>query len=168
MPVGRWDFSIRSIICCRFVCTFTIVLPYISHIRCGRVHPPNVTVLGKTSSDGCQGRRGRVQGAVAERVSTGTRVPLSPTKNVSLHRLRTNSAGSLFLTTLSSAYTQKDQPAHLPIGGFGSGPSAPPNPMHGKVRGALVYGGAFSHSANYYVVYPPNHPTTEACMIHSK
>ena len=32
--------------------------------------------------------------------------------------------------------------------------------------------GAFSHSANYYVVYPRNtpesHPTTEACMIHSK
>ena len=32
--------------------------------------------------------------------------------------------------------------------------------------------GAFSHSANYYVVYPgntpKNHPPTEACMINSK
>ena len=32
--------------------------------------------------------------------------------------------------------------------------------------------GAFSHSANYYVVCPGNtpesHPPTEACMIHSK
>ena len=31
---------------------------------------------------------------------------------------------------------------------------------------------AFSHSANYYIVYPgntpENHPPTEACMIHSK
>ena len=67
------------------------------------------------------------------------------------------------------AIKQRMQSSHIPpchmhmviatYGGAWGGADAPPQ-------------GAFSHSANYYVVYPgntpENHPPTEGCMINSK